>query len=72
METRNMKVGEIYRYKHRPGYIVEIVEIYEYRLIYKYLVPTYDFDENYDKTRWDEDFEIVTKLHTLLEGLDES
>jgi hypothetical protein len=66
-----MKVGEVYRYKHRDGYIVEIVKVHEHRLIYKYLEPHHSFAASYENARWDEDFEVVTKLHTLLGGLDE-
>ena len=71
METRNMKVGEVYRYKHSWNFVVQIEEVYEYRLIYRYVKPRHDIAESYKKDRWNEDFVLLTKLDRLLEGLDE-
>lgn len=66
-----MKVGEIYRYKHAFNFVVQIEEVYEHRLIYRYVKPLHDVAESYEKARWDEDFVLLTKLDRLLEGLDE-
>lgn len=66
-----MKVGEVYRYKYGMTYIVQITSVHEYRILYKYLDIDYNLVESYEKTRWNDDFVLLTKLDRLLEGLDE-
>ena len=72
METRNMKVGEVYRYKYGMTYIVKIVSVHEYRIQYKYLDLDYNLVESYEKEMGNDDVVLLTKLHRLLEGLDEN
>jgi hypothetical protein len=65
-----MKVGEIYRYKARPEYIVQVTKVHSHEIVCKYLNIRHT-EVSWSKEDWSEDFVLMTKLERLLEGLDE-